>query len=92
MGSNFSYQSGDSVSENEIDKAKLEEQRAEIIAELQKSKIIVAEDAPVNMTVIQNQMRELELFERCEFAFDGKEALEKSTQIIKAAIEVCSPD
>lgn len=38
-------------------------------------KIIVAEDKLINMQVIKQQMQTLGHMERCEFAFNGEEAI-----------------
>lgn len=57
------------------------------LLELSKGKILVAENAPINMQVIKNQLAELKEADRCVFTFDGEEAVKEASKIIKNAIE-----
>lgn len=50
--------------------------QADILAMIKQSKVIIAENAPINMQVLQNQLFEVGEHDRCIFAYDGKEALE----------------
>jgi CheY-like chemotaxis protein len=49
-------------------------------------KIIVAEDFPIVMNVIKNQIAELGMTEQCSFCYDGEEAINIASNVIKAAI------
>ena len=40
-----------------------------------RGKILIADDAPINMQVIQNQLEELKQTERCIFCYDGEDAI-----------------
>lgn len=54
--------------------------------ELQKGNIVVAEDFPIVMNVIKNQIAELGMTEQCSFCHDGQEAINIAFKLIKAAI------
>lgn len=49
--------------------------------------ILVAEDAPINMQVIKNQLETLGQIDKCVFAFNGQEALDMASKIVKKSIE-----
>ena len=55
--------------------------------EIKSSKILVAEDSPINMQVIKNQFHDLQEFNRCVFCFDGMEALNSAKKIIGDALK-----
>jgi hypothetical protein len=46
----------------------------------------------LNIAVITNQLKELKQHERSVFAYDGREALDKATSIIKQAIQEAEPE
>ena len=50
--------------------------QADILAILKQSKVIIAENAPINMHVLQNQLFDVGEHDRCIFTHDGKDALE----------------
>jgi CheY-like chemotaxis protein len=51
------------------------------------TRIIIAEDQIINMEVIKSQIREEGLLDRCEFCFNGQEAIEKAQKVIIEAID-----
>ena len=47
----------------------------------------MAEDFPIMMNVIKNQIAELEMTHQCSFCYDGQEAINIAFSIIKTAID-----
>ena len=48
--------------------------------------IIVAEDSRINMEALQISMREIGLYDSCEFVTDGRQAIHAAKQLIRAAL------
>ena len=46
----------------------------------------MAEDFPIVMNVIKNQIAELGITEQCSFCYDGEEAINIASNVIKAAV------
>ena len=52
-----------------------------------RTNIIIAEDFPIVMNVIKNQIAELGKTDQCSFCFDGVEAEQIAVEMIKTALE-----
>ena len=48
--------------------------------------ILVAEDAPINMQVIQNQLEAINRRDQCIFTYDGQQALDKAIMVVRTAL------